>query len=277
MRPARLPPARAGPSLRRGIGPFFLRRARCRASRRGASRLRCSRSRHRPPASRRPAGPRVRLGADAPSPGARPSFLSSHGPSVLSASARRSANGMSPPRFARRHRQFLRVSLPHRIERHQQVIAYRFVRQLFDPFSSSDVPIGNGVWPGIVRSYGQKVRAPARSDDRAPGSIPPGAASPRPAPRSPLRGLRLSGDDPWRLRSLSLAARLRLRAARSVHDRRRGSVAPLPSPAALPNAFSTRIAARRFAPPPLAPLSPPFGGSPSPRPRNRLGADAPSP
>ena len=38
--------------------------------------------------------------------------------------------------------------------------------------------------------------------DRAPGSIPPGRALPGPAPRSPLRGLRPSGDDPCRLRSL---------------------------------------------------------------------------
>ena len=37
---------------------------------------------------------------------------------------------------------------------------------------------------------------------RAPGSTPPGRAAPRPAPRSPLRGLRPSGDDPCRLRSL---------------------------------------------------------------------------
>ena len=52
---------------------------------------------------------------------------------------------------------------------------------------------------------------------------------------------------------------------------------PLPLPAALPYALPSRIAARHFTPTPLPPLSPPFGGSPSPRPRNRLGADAPSP
>ena len=52
------------------------------------------------------------------------------------------------------------------------------------------------------------VRSPDRNwgarpvCDRAPGSIPPGRALPGPAPRSPLRGLRPSGDDPCRLRSL---------------------------------------------------------------------------
>ena len=52
------------------------------------------------------------------------------------------------------------------------------------------------------------VRSPDRNwgarpvYDRAPGSIPPDRALPGPAPRSPLRGLRPSGDDPCRLRSL---------------------------------------------------------------------------
>ena len=55
--------------------------------------------------------PRVRLGALAPSPDARRSFLSCHGSSIISAAVRRSANGLSPPRFAHRHRQFLRTSL----------------------------------------------------------------------------------------------------------------------------------------------------------------------
>ena len=112
-----------------------------------------------------------------------------------------------------------------------------------------------------VRKYGR----PPGPSDRSPGSIPPGAASPRPAPRSPLRGLRPSGDDPWRLRSLrSLRASLAGAVAKPVHDRRRGSVAPLPSPAALSNLRDSRITARRFAPPPLALASPPFRGPQSP-------------
>ena len=100
--------------------------------------------------------------------------------------------------------------------------------------------------------------------DRPPGSIPPGAASPRPAPRSPLRGLRRPGDDPWRLRSLTLAARCACRC------RRQDPVLPPPLPGrfapiagGFPRTSPTRIAVRRFAPPPLAPLSPPFGGSPA--------------
>ena len=111
-----------------------------------------------------------------------------------------------------------------------------------------------------VRKYGR----PPGPSDRSPGSIPPGAASPRPAPRSPLRGLRPPGDDPCRLRSLrSLRASLAGAVAKPVHDRRRGSVAALPSPAALSNLRDSRMTARRFAPPPLALASPPLGGSQS--------------
>ena len=83
-------------------GSPLLLRCRSRAStlsvRRGASRRRRSRSRRRLVATRRPTRSRDRLGAGAPSPGARRSFLSSGCPSLLSAAARRSADGIAGPR-----------------------------------------------------------------------------------------------------------------------------------------------------------------------------------
>ena len=98
----------------------------------------------------------------------------------------------------------------------------------------------------------RKFARPPGPSDRSPGSIPPGAASPRPAPRSPLRGLRRSGDDPWRLRSLPLAARFACR------PRRHGPVFPPPwlgrsapvaggSPGSLAEALR-RLSAARFPP-----------------------------
>ena len=57
-------------------------------------------------------------------------------------------------------------------------------------------------FPTVRRSVLKKSMSDRPVCDRAPGSIPPGEAAPRPAPRSPLRGLRPSGHDPCRLRSL---------------------------------------------------------------------------
>ena len=116
---------------------------------------------------------------------------------------------------------------------------------------------------------------PPGPSDRPPGSIPPGAASPRPAPRSPLRGLRRSGDDPWRLRSLRAA--LAGADGKTPSCRRRRSVASLPSPAA--SRTPRRRASRRVA---SLRLRSRLSRRPSaarlpPRPRNRLGACAPSP
>ena len=128
----------------------------------------------------------------------------------------------------------------------------------------ADHPYPSQLTPSLFSAcpIGHYGRPPGPSD-RRPGSIPPGAASPRPAPRSPLRGLRRPGDDPWRTPLSDARCALRLpvqtarprpsaAVARSLRSRRR-RLPPTPR----------RAASRRVAPPPLPPLSPPFDGSPA--------------
>ncbi len=125
------------------------------------------------------------------------------------------------------------------------------------------------------------VRAPARSFgpvaglySAGRGFAPPGST--KPAARSSPSGSR---SLPPSLAHARCALRLRVRPAKLVPNRRRGSVAPLPSPAALPNASLTRIAAFRVASLRRRLRSPsrPSAARGPPRARNRLGADAPAP
>ena len=110
----------------------------------------------------------------------------------------------------------------------------------------------------------RRVRAPARSFgpvaglySAGRGFAPPGSTKPADA----VFALRVTIPGAY-ARQGSLRASLAEQGGTIPSSRRRGSVAPLPSPAALPDALPTRIAARRSASAP--PPSPPFGGSPSP-------------
>ena len=183
MRAANLPPARAGPSLRRGIGPFFAPRQVSRyAARRSAPAP--------PPCLAPPTRPRVRLGAFAPSPDARQTFP----PPAFSPP---SARGLAVLRTARRRRASRAAtgnslgspSSGYRIRRRHQPIAWSPVPQFLDPFRSSPVLISDRVWPGIVRSFGQRVGAPARSFGPVAGLYSAGrgfapSGSTKPAARS---------------------------------------------------------------------------------------------
>ena len=131
---------------------------------------------------------------------------------------------MSPPRFARRHRSGLRFPIPPQPTSDAATVSFMavLVRHSPNPIACrpSSIVADDGT-PSSDLPVGRSGRPPGPTD-RPPGSIPPGAASPRPAPRSPLRGLRPSGDDPCRLRSLTLAARFACRC------RRKDPVLPLP-------------------------------------------------
>ena len=188
-------------------------------------------------------------------------------PSVLSASPRRLVRGISPPRFPRRPRQLPPSSLI--------------------PSSHPTPPASDRLepCPTAPRSFRPVSHPrPCSMTARCHPLLRSESTGARPVLRTGRRALfRRARLRPARLHEARLAVfalrvtipaafapfgrcalRLRVRPARPVHHRRRGSVAPLPSPAALSNLRDSRITARRFAPPPLALASPPLGASQSP-------------
>ena len=197
-------PLRHGPVSRFGErpAPLLLRvpshARRVSRGRRGASRRRRPRSRCRLPAARH-ARPRVRLGAVAPSPVARGSFLSHHGLSDLSAAARRPADGF------RRHASHAAIGPVSACPHPEPALDAATVSSVAVPVRHSPNPAVCGPSSGVADDgplssglpVGRSGRPPGPSD-RSPGSIPPGAASPRPAPRSPL-----TRSSPFRSRSLA--------------------------------------------------------------------------
>ena len=103
-------------------------------------------------------------GADAPSPAARRSFLSSHRPpssarrlAVLRTAFRRRASRAAARKLP------LSPSIRHRIRRRHQAIALSLARRLLGPFGLSVILDRARFRPFVVRLSDPKVRAPARS------------------------------------------------------------------------------------------------------------------
>ena len=188
-------------------------------------------------------------------------------PSVLGVSPRRLVRGISPPRFARRHSQPPPLSLyprshptPPPSDRLEPCSA---TPRPFGHLSRlHPVPLATRYRP-LIRQESTGARPVLRTGRRALFR----RARLRPArlheARYAVFALRVTIPAAY-ARCRSLRASLASAVAKPVHDRRRGSVAALPTPAALSNLRDTRITARRFAPPPLALASPPSGGSRSP-------------